>query len=553
MRKIISMAAALMLAGSTAFAAPSVITKDASQNIINISGKANKGELVSVLVVNSGYTTDDVHTNSAQATQYVRSAYATKDSYSFDITMNVPSDGGGDYIAVVNVGGTTEKTDFTFYPVGAKNAIVELLNAAATIADLTGIAQGSSESLLERTIEVFDLKRFYLTKDASANDLAEILLSEFSDDINDLDPALDAIKASIYVSALNNSSSAAFDGGYLTNAQILGIENTNAYKSYASDLNETGVSNVRSAICGKDFASVDAFVSSFKKSTILQLIVNNKKYGSGHVESVLTTYAQDIADAGFNSSKLSQINNKTKFFDKLITSNATTLEALAYEFNNYKESDNQQSGGPSVGGSSSAVGSTPSIVPEYIPSVSGVAFDDIASVDWAKEAIDALSQKGIVNGKGNGKFDPNGIVTRAEFTKMIIGAANLLDQSADCSFNDVADDWSKPYIASAVKHGIVNGMSEADFGSFSSISREQAAVIVYRTLKNLGIDLSGEAASFADEAQSADYAKEAIAALSGAKIINGKGNNMFAPTDSLTRAEAAKIIYTSLIDNFTNE
>lgn len=552
MRKIISMAAALMLAGSTVFATPAVTTKDASQNIINISGKANKGELVSVLVVNSGYTTDDVHTNSAQATQYVRSAYATQTGYSFDITMNVPSD-GGDYTAVVNVGGNSETTNFTFYHAEVKNKVVERLNEADTTADLTTATQGSSESLLERTIEVFDLKRFYLTKDASANDLAEILLSEFSDDINDLDPALDAIKASIYVSALNNSSSAAFDGGYLTNAQILGIENTNAYKSYASDLNETGVSNVRSAICGKDFASVDAFVSSFKKSTILQLIVNNKKYGSGHVESVLTTYAQELADAGFNSSKLSQINNKTKFFDKLITSNATTLEALAYEFNNYKESDNQQSGGPSVGGSSSAVGSTPSIVPEYIPSVSGVAFDDIASVDWAKDAIDALSQKGIVNGKGNGKFDPNGIVTRAEFTKMIIGAANLLDQSADCSFNDVADDWSKPYIASAVKHGIVNGMSEADFGSFSSISREQAAVIVYRTLKNLGIDLSGEAASFADEAQSADYAKEAIGALSGAKIINGKGNNMFAPTDSLTRAEAAKIIYTALIDNFTNE
>jgi len=558
MRRILSLAAALMLAGSTAFAAPSVTTKDASQNIINISGNAKSGDLVSVLIVNTGYTPDDVHTNSADATQYVRSAYATKDSYSFDIKMNVPSDGGGKYTAVINVGGTTEKADFNFYPIEAKNAIVELLKAATTISDLTTAAQGAGESLLDRAIRVFDLNSFYLTKDTSSNDLAKILLSEFGDDINGPDTALDAMKASVYVAALNNSSSAAFDGGYLTNPQILGIENTNAYKSYAADLNETGVSNVRSAVCGKGFTSVDSFVAAFKKSTILQLIVNNKKYGNGHVETVLTTYAQDFADAGFNSSKLSQIKNKTKFFDKLITSNATTLEALAYEFNNYKEADNQpMGGGASVGGSSASVNSTPSIVPEYIPSESdnaqGVAFDDIASVDWAKEAINALSQKGIVNGKGNNKFDPNGIVTRAEFTKMIIGAANLFDQNADCTFSDVADDWSKPYIASALKHGIVNGMSESQFGSFSSISREQAAVIVYRTLQNLGVSLTGDAVSFADEAQSADYAKEAIAALSGAKIINGKGNNMFAPKDSLTRAEAAKIIYTALIDNFTNE
>ena len=60
MRRIISITAALMLAGSSVFATPAVTNKDASQNIINISGDAKSGDLVSVLIVNTGYTADDV-------------------------------------------------------------------------------------------------------------------------------------------------------------------------------------------------------------------------------------------------------------------------------------------------------------------------------------------------------------------------------------------------------------------------------------------------------------------------------------------------------------
>ena len=48
---------------------------------------------------------------------------------------------------------------------------------------------------------------------------------------------------------------------------------------------------------------------------------------------------------------------------------------------------------------------------------------------------------------------------------------------------------------------------------------------------------------FADDADVADYANEAVYALKNAEVINGKGEGMFAPKANCTRAEAAKMIY----------
>ena len=57
------------------------------------------------------------------------------------------------------------------------------------------------------------------------------------------------------------------------------------------------------------------------------------------------------------------------------------------------------------------------------------------------------------------------------------------------------------------------------------------------------ISATEEYEPFADDAQISDYAKEAVYALRKRAIINGKENNLFAPFDNATRAEAAKVIY----------
>ena len=73
------------------------------------------------------------------------------------------------------------------------------------------------------------------------------------------------------------------------------------------------------------------------------------------------------------------------------------------------------------------------------------------------------------------------------------------------------------------------------------------AVMVYKAIqiKQLAL-VSGEATAFKDEANIASYAKQAVEAIQGAGIINGVGNDEFAPKKNASRAEAAVMIYNLL-------
>ena len=173
-----------------------------------------------------------------------------------------------------------------------------------------------------------------------------------------------------------------------------------------------------------------------------------------------------------------------------------------------------------------------------------VTFTDIADVEWAKDAIEALAGKGIIAGKGEGIFDPNGLVTREQFAKMLVLAAEKYDESAVNEFTDIPEgDWSAAYVASAKAAGFVNGIGEGKFGYGESITREDMAVMIYNVMKSMGVDFSEVKDSFADYDQISDYAKEAVGALTAKGIINGVGDNMFAPKDTATRAQAALLVY----------
>jgi len=175
-----------------------------------------------------------------------------------------------------------------------------------------------------------------------------------------------------------------------------------------------------------------------------------------------------------------------------------------------------------------------------------VHFSDLESVPWAKEAIEALAAKGVVSGPGDGTFRPGNNVTRAEFIKMLMMAFDLVDKNAVSTFSDVKTGmWYYEAIATAEKLGIVKGKGDGSFGVNEQITRQDMAVMAYRVAlileMNLGTGSGG--AQFADKSDISSYALEAVAAMQEKGIINGIGDNRFAPKNNATRAEAAVIIY----------
>ena len=141
---------------------------------------------------------------------------------------------------------------------------------------------------------------------------------------------------------------------------------------------------------------------------------------------------------------------------------------------------------------------------------------ELESVLWAKESIEALAAKGIVKGPGDGTFRPDKQCYKSCIFKNVYDSIDLVDKDAQSTFSDVkAGMWYYEAVASAEKLDIVKGKVDGSFRVNEHISRQDMAVMVYRTSLILGMNLSvgpGEV-MFADKDDISAYALEAVAAM----------------------------------------
>ncbi len=184
------------------------------------------------------------------------------------------------------------------------------------------------------------------------------------------------------------------------------------------------------------------------------------------------------------------------------------------------------------------------------PALPEVKFNDIDDSHWANEYVTKLAQYEVITGFEDGTFRPEDLVTKEQFVKMVVEAFGLQSDNKAVAFADVdAGHWAKDYIAVAVDKGIINGKSESEFGLGENLSRQNAAVIVARVADLAGYTLkSGNAPAFTDKDEIQAYALDGVTRLSNAGIINGMGDGSFAPNGTLTRAQAAKILYMMIIN-----
>ena len=103
-------------------------------------------------------------------------------------------------------------------------------------------------------------------------------------------------------------------------------------------------------------------------------------------------------------------------------------------------------------------------------------FTDVAKTSWAAGFVDYCAAVGVVNGVGNGKFDPNGSLTTLQFAKMLLVALGY-----DAKIEGfVGNDWSINVSAKANQVGLLSGL---DVGANATLTREQAAKMCLNTLK----------------------------------------------------------------------
>ena len=112
-------------------------------------------------------------------------------------------------------------------------------------------------------------------------------------------------------------------------------------------------------------------------------------------------------------------------------------------------------------------------------------FTDVDDDAWYASYVKYLSNVGIVEGYGDGRFKPNGAITRAEFATI---ASRFFDieTGEENTFTDVSSDhWAKPYIDSAVIKGWLLGYEDGSFKPDQPIKRCEAVAIVNRMLNRV--------------------------------------------------------------------
>lgn len=177
------------------------------------------------------------------------------------------------------------------------------------------------------------------------------------------------------------------------------------------------------------------------------------------------------------------------------------------------------------------------------------SFLDLTSVPWAKQQIEVLASKGMINGVSAQAYAPTSNVTRADFTKLLVETLALTasSQSSINSFSDVTQqDYYYEAVTVAQSLGIVEGSGNGLFNPKAYITRQDMMVIISRALDVMSIELpqlSGiELSTYADAAGVSSYAKEAVTALLESGLIQGS-NNAIKPQSHATRAETAVIMY----------
>ena len=521
-------------------AAVEVKITSVQDNIISVSGDAQSYEYVSLTVLNPGYTEEDlVFGDLTYAVQYFEGKKAGQNGFDFSVKLyDTTADGGGEFTILLTVGEQVlEPIELTFYFYEKKLDIIYRLNQAGDVSD----------------IETYSLNNHELFKNGNAGAIASSIYMLRGASPNgqfaaDADAAYITLQNAILMTAFNasNTSLLVEDGFLKYTDSLLNITDTQEYKDYANDLSTAGRNNFNSALINGTYKNIEEIKDIFKELIAYYGIVSNKNLGYGHIDTYFTNYRDVYIEYGFELSKLTN-DKKTQVYTQLLKSGASNLAELAQAFNSLippsgyggsGDGRNIKSGTPSINITTAAYDA-------YLPPAPpNILFADLRNFHWAQEAITALAQRGAITGKSEEIFAPEDNITREEFVKIVVSTMGLdIDNTEECRFSDITNDWSKPYITVAVKAGIINGVSEETFAPADNITREQGTVILYRALIYMGKAIAPTTILFGDDTDISDWAKESVYALKGAGVISGRGNNLFVPMDFMNRAEAAKMIY----------
>jgi hypothetical protein len=172
-------------------------------------------------------------------------------------------------------------------------------------------------------------------------------------------------------------------------------------------------------------------------------------------------------------------------------------------------------------------------------------FTDVKEGAWYYDDVAFVYTHGLFAGTSATTFSPEMAMTRGMLVTVLY---RLYGAAAGSSNNPFSDVPSGQYYTDAVLWAAANGIVEGYNGKFNPndpITRQDMAVVLARYADFAGAKLpeTRSYVPFRDDADVADYAKEAIEAMFRAMIIRGKPGDLVDPQGNATRAEVAAMLH----------
>lgn len=459
-----------MLCTAHAFAeasyTPAIAISKANPNAISVSGAAPDDAGVTLTVLNPGKTLADLDYSAGTldaAIAYTDAAIATGGRYEFEaVLLRDRTDDqaiGGEFTIVVNIAGVTPAItlQFEFYYSAAKLNVIKKFN------------ETPESDILEKCIQVYSLKDDPRWKNgkpqlalAALNNIKASLAGQKFTEAGENAPLLFTgyLQQALLTAALNSGRAELVSSDAGIDPQILNYFDEGAVKDYNTAITNTGRKNVLTSLLTGQYRLMENAAESFTRSVAFNVIASNVKQGYGHVDGYLETYRNIYQDAGFELGEYDGLskNEKNKFLSVFTKESFSDLGEMKNKFNATLKTYDKPSGGSGSKGSGGGTGSGKAIsntkgeegliIPETIPTC---PFGDMDAAPWAKEAVSVLYGKNIISGYNEKEYNPNGNVTRAEFTKLImeLGRAAGAEQKKD---------GNKPIRVAAIGDSLTQGL-----------------------------------------------------------------------------------------------
>ena len=483
----------------------------------------------------------------------------TKGSLNYEFRLPSGSSGGRYVISITDKNGTDNDTIFYFDKEIAGDIVDRYLKGGISESEFTDIVTNSAGDLgIDTAHEDYSLSCVFLMYKLNNN----------YENYTDFYTTYNYSRA---ISSLNGESASEIENKLKKYQSTLGIDYSECYEN-------SGVlgAAAKTSLCGMlsdmDYAAIyesaqditgkKGFPAVFEALSALSAINTSEKSWKAFekiytIDFPFLKYNVVLKNSDYRVAAASEV------FGAMLTKNFQTITDLKDNFNSsVKEPDISETTRPTSSRPSVSVPHTTqdtmyealpgadaeNAVSVKVPSIEEnyAEYADVAESDWFYLPVSLLGGNGVVSGYENGMFYPQHNITRAEFTKLIVSAFSVTGKKT--AFSDVSEaDWYSEVVSNAAGAGIVSGY-DGCFKPNDFITRQDAAVILYRVSTLSGLPYSGYLYTFVDMDDISVYALPAVGALYKNGIVKGVGSGRFMPQSNITRAEAVQLIYNAISD-----